>query len=129
MDARAAKGETLVSREALDHLCGLSVESGLKYLMITRRLVTADRDGDFPADASNRRPHINELWDVFMAKAGGREGTALLRDLGGADQLKVFQTWSSQNRYAADDTVRAGEVRPRLDFFKRLRGVVAQEGA
>jgi hypothetical protein len=97
--------------------------------MIARRLVVADRHGDYPAEEGRRRPHVDELWDVLMAKAGGREGGALVAELGGADQLKVFQTWSSAHRYAPDDTVKEAAVKPRLAFLKRLRGVVAQEGA
>ncbi len=122
-----ARKEALVSREALDHLCGLSVEAGLKYLLINRMLVTADRDGDFPKDSNGRRPHVDELWDVFMTKASGRAGAALLDELGGAGQLKVFQMWRSSHRYAPDGTVTDTVTKPRLDFLRKLRGVLAQE--
>lgn len=118
--------EMIVSREALDHLCGLAVEAGLKHLLIRKRLVSADRDGDYPADSAGRRPHVDELWDVFMASASGREGGDLLRALGG-DQLRVFQTWQTRHRYAPDGTVTEAVTKPRMAFLKKLRGVIAQE--
>ncbi len=121
-DVEARTG-ALVSREALDHLCGLSVEVGLKYLMIHRRGVAADPDGDYPAP----RPHIDELWDVFMAKMSGRANAQLLADLGGARQPALFQTWQTRHRYAPDGTVTEAVTKPRMAFLKKLRGVIAQE--
>lgn len=126
IDQRVTKGESLVSREALDHLCGLAVEVGMKHLMIKYRFVTADATGDYPADVDGRRPHVDTLWDVFMARAQGRVGTDLVRALGGNGQLVVFQTWRTANRYAPDDTVTATEVKPRLEFLKKLGRVIAE---
>ncbi len=127
VDARMTKGETLVAREALDHLCGLAVEVGMKHILIKKRFVTADRTGDYPADVDGRRPHVDTLWDVFMSKAQGRVGADLVKALGGTSQVPVFQTWKSANRYAPDDTVVDAEVKPRLKFLERLRGVIVQD--
>ena len=115
---------TLISREALDHVCGLAVEVGLKFLLIERGLVTADRDGDYPQP----RPHIDQLWDAFLAKTQGRAHTQLVVDLGLTRSTALFQTWQSSHRYAPDGTVTEAVAKPRLDFLKKLRGVIAQEG-
>lgn len=128
VEGRVKKGEPLVSREALDHLCGLAAEVGMKYLLLNRGLEKADPTGDYPRNADGRRPHVDELWNVFMAKASGRKGAELLSELGGVAPLRVFQTWQTSNRYAPDDTVKDVETKPRLDFLKKLGRVIAQEG-
>lgn len=101
--------------------------AGMKALLIHTGLVTPDTSGDYPPDAAGRRPHVDELWDIFMAKASTRKTAHLLADLGGASQLRIFQTWRSTHRYASDGSIPGTVVTPRLAFLKRLRGVVSQE--
>lgn len=132
LKADVKRGTPILSREALDHLCGLAVESGMKALMFKARLVAPDPSGDFPANASGRRPHVNELWDLFIAKARGRQLTSeWVRRLGGGgtnSPPNVFQTWRSEDRYAPDGTVSEATVEARLDMARRLEKIAQEEG-
>lgn len=127
----AVKRKTpLLSWEALDHLCGLAVESGMKALMLHAGLEKADRSGDFPAGTDGRRPHVHELWDVFMAKASGRRTSDWITRLAGGagSPVNVFKTWRTENRYAADGTLGSSEVEARMKLAKRLKSITQEEG-
>jgi hypothetical protein len=93
-------------------------------------LVTPDRDGDYPRGPNERRPHVDQLFNVFISKAQGRRAGEWVRRLakGKGTPPLVFQTWRSENRYAPDGTVVETVARERLEFAKRLRALVAEEG-
>lgn len=130
--AEKKRGATILSREALDHLCGLAVESGMKALMFHAKLAKPDAGGDFPADAQRRRPHVDELWGLFMAKASGhtaaRDWVRTLAGGGKGDPVNVFQAWRSEHRYAPDGTVTEATLQSRLDMAKRLERIAQEEG-
>src|SRR5262245_25102558 len=82
-----ASGRTL---EALDHLCGLAVEVGMKALLIKLRKVQPGANGDYPSGANGRKPHVNELWDIFMANVQGRQDQALATRLQGSSRSPLI---------------------------------------
>jgi hypothetical protein len=120
----------ILSWEALDHLCGLAVESGMKALMVKAKLVSPEPSGDFPPDATGRRPHIDQLWEIFMANAGGRATSGWIKRIGGGkgSPANVFQTWRSEHRYAPDGTVSEAVMLSRLQILKQLKNVAIEEG-
>jgi hypothetical protein len=59
-----------LSWEAVDPLCGLAVESGLKALRIKAKLVTPDPKEDCPANDEGRRPHIEQLYVAAPGRCG-----------------------------------------------------------
>lgn len=125
------KGNPVHSYEALDHVDGLTVESGLKWLLIKAKLVTPDPRGDFPSDpVTKRRPHVDELWNLFMAKASNRTVAAWIGQLsGGAGKpANVFQEWRAEHRYAPDGTVSEAVVEARVTLAKRLKAIAQEEG-
>jgi hypothetical protein len=131
LDEERKRGGVILSWEALDHLCGLAVESGMKALMFKERMETPDPWGDFPkSPAIGRRPHIDELWDIFMAKAHGRKASDWVRRLGsgGSKPANVFQTWRAEHRYAPDGTIREPVLQSRLEMAKRLKCIAREEG-
>lgn len=120
------------SWEALDHLCGLAVESGMKALLFHGKMVTPDPSGDYPKDDRDRRPHVDELFEVFVARVGGRKGNDWLQRLAGSKgrtPVRVFNTWKAEHRYAPDGTVDKAIALERLAFAKRLNRLMAEEGA
>jgi len=131
-DARTTKikksGGVVHSLEALDHLCGLAVESGLKALMIKAKLVSAEPDGDFPA-INGRRPHVDALWDAFMAKAKDRTTSQWVKQLSGgaAAPATVFREWRAEHRYAADGTISHAAATARVDMAKRIKRIAEEE--
>ncbi|KYG08692.1 hypothetical protein BE21_22245 [Sorangium cellulosum] len=130
-DDEQKRGTTPLYLEALDHLCGLAVESGMKALMFAAKLEKPDAYGDFPKNPSTgRRPHVDELWDIFIAKASGRKTSAWVPRLGGrgTTPANVFQTWRAETRYAPDGTISEGIVRVRLEMAKRLKSIAEEEG-
>jgi hypothetical protein len=129
LDAVKARGETVFSWEALDHVCALAVEAGLKAIMLRDGLATAGPDGDFPRDDDGRRPHVDKLWDLFMSKAQGRAASEAVRMLGGrkGTPIRAFEGWRVEHRYAADGTVAESAVRPRLAIARSLKRI-EQEG-
>lgn len=117
------------SWEALDHLCGLTVEAGLKALMIQARWVAAEINGDYPRDTTGRRPHVNDLWGVFMSHASGRSGNGWASRLGGASgAASPFVAWCVDHRYASDGTVSETTVKARLGIAKQLKRIAQEEG-
>jgi hypothetical protein len=131
IDDEKKRGGTILSWEALDHICGLAVEAGLKALMIKAKLVTADDNGDFPAErATNRRPHIDALWDLFAAKANNRVAGEWLSRLGGGKGAppNLFRDWRAEHRYARDGTVSEAVASARVGIAKRLHLIAQEEG-
>lgn len=116
---------------ALDHLCGLAVESGMKALLFHGNLVTPDSKGDYPPTSSGRRPHVDELFAVFLSKVQGRSSNEWLRTLTGGKGPPplVFNSWKSEHRYAPDNAVDKTIVKERLSFAKRLRALIRAECA
>jgi hypothetical protein len=125
LDAEKNEGRAILSWEALDHLCGLAVESGMKALMLKEKMVTGDASGDFPQGSDGRRPHVNKLWDLFMTKATGHKRAEWAQRLG---TVKVFQTWRTENRYAPDGTVQESELEARMKVAKKLKQIAQEEG-
>lgn len=130
MDNRQKSGEASLSWEALDHICGLAVESGMKALMFKANMVKPDPSGDYPADQDGRRPHVDALWDIFLAKASERTASEWVRTLNGGKgtPVHVFQAWRAEHRYAPDDTVAEKTVQSRLQMAKRLKKIAEEEG-
>lgn len=128
VESEKKKGGVVLSWEALDHMCGLAVESGMKALMFKAGVVSPDASGDFPADTTGRRPHIHDLWSTFMAKTHHRTMSDWIARLAGgaATPPNVFQTWRTEHRYAADGSVPENVVSLRLAMAKRLKSI-AQE--
>ncbi len=125
------RGGVILSWEALDHLCGLAVESGMKALMLKERMEAPDPSGDFPKSSSGgRRPHVDELWDLFMAKAQGRKASGWVKRLGGGETRppNVFQTWRAEHRYAPNGTISEAALLSRLEMAKRLKRIAQEEG-
>jgi hypothetical protein len=127
------KKSPVASWEGLDHLCGLAVESGMKTLLFRGKMVSPDpKDGDYPKDNNNRRPHVDELFNVFVAKVGGRTRHDWLKRLAGgkgSSPVPVFNTWKPEHRYAPDGTVNKTIAFERLAFAKRLKHLIDEEGA
>jgi hypothetical protein len=131
IEGEKKKGSPIHSFEALDHMCGLAVESGLKALMIKAKLVKSDPQGDFPGDpTTKRRPHVDELWDAFMAKATNRTAADWIKRLSGGarEPPNVFQEWRADHRYATDGTVREAVVALRVKLAKELKKIAQEEG-
>lgn len=124
------RGGVVLSREALDHLTGLSVEACLKALMIKEGMVQAEADGDYPRGAGGRRPHIDELYAVFTSNAKSRKGNDWLRRLEKkpAASLACFQDWRAEHRYAQDGTVSEATVEARVQVASRLKAIASEEG-
>lgn len=130
LDAEKKDGGTILSWEALDHLCGLAVESGMKALMIKEKWVTAEKDGDYPRHDCGQRPHVNELWEIFIGKAKGRKAGDWVAKLGGKHGAPVsaFAEWRAEHRYAEDGTVSEATVRARLAMAARVKHIAQEEG-
>jgi hypothetical protein len=130
LDEERKRGGVILSWEALDHLCGLAVESGMKALMLKEKLEKPDASGDFPKSPSGRRPHVDELWDLFMSKAQGRKASEWVKRLGegGKAPVNVFQTWRAEHRYAPDGTITEQLVAARVSMTKRLKSIAQEEG-
>lgn len=124
------QGGVILSWEALDHLCGLAVESGMKALLFKAKLVSPGPSGDFPADSAGRRPHVDQLWDIFMANAGGRATSGWIKRIGGgkSSPTNVFRAWRAEHRYAPDGTISEAVVLSRLDILKQIKNVALEEG-
>lgn len=131
LEADRKRNVPVLSWEALDHVCGLAVESGMKALLFHAKYVTPDTRGDYPADpATNQRPHVDKLWNTFIAKAQGRTSNDWLKRLGpkGSTPTNVFSAWRAEHRYAADGTVSEATVSDRVAFARRLKAIAQEEG-
>lgn len=126
------KASPVASWEALDHVCGLAAESGMKALLFHGKFEKPDASGDYPAGLDGRRPHIDGLFDTFLFKVQGRKGNEWVRRLGGvkgAPPIRVFNAWRTEHRYAVDGTVSKPTVLGRLEFLKKLKSLIDEEGA
>jgi hypothetical protein len=130
LKAEKARAGVVLSWEALDHLCGLAVESGMKALMLKEKLVSAEDNGDYPKNEAGRRPHVDELWNIFMTKAQGRKHSEWVRRLSGkqSEPVSIFQTWRTEHRYAENGTVSETLVQNRFTFAQRLKRIAQEEG-
>lgn len=131
LEGERKRNGTVLSWEALDHVCGLAVESGMKALLFHAKYVTPDGRGDYPPDPlTNQRPHVDKLWDTFIAKVQGRASNDWLKRLGpkGSTPTNVFLAWRSEHRYAADGTVSETTVTERVAFARRLKAIAQEEG-
>ncbi len=126
LDGALRDSKVVTSWEALDHLCGLAAESGIKALLFHLKVVKPDALGDFPASVGERRPHIDELWDHFTTAVQGRRDASLWSRLGAP--AAVFSTWRSAHRYAPDGTVTRSVTEQRATFLKKLQRVLEEEG-
>jgi hypothetical protein len=130
---KAEESRALLSWEALDHLCGLTVESGMKALLLRGKFVAPDADGDYPPGPGpdKRRPHVDALFEVFLSMAQGRRGNDWVSRLAGGKGTPplVFNAWRSEHRYAPDGTVDKTIALERLKFAKRLKVLITEEGA
>ncbi|MCU0653873.1 MAG: hypothetical protein MUF64_00810 [Polyangiaceae bacterium] len=125
LDELVRQKKTVVSWEALDHLCGLAAESGIKALLFHIKTCRPDEDGDFPRDSMGQRPHINKLWDQFERAVQGRQGAHIWRALGAPPAL--FSSWETAHRYAPNGTVDGHRARERADFLRKLHQVLSDE--
>ena len=96
-----------------DHLYGLSVECGLKAIMLRLGMDIALRP--------EHKKHLPELWRVFKGFArehGGGRYVDLLSDCG------RFKNWSVNNRYARRRNFQDEDVRPHRDAAWGISEVV-----
>lgn len=130
LKASQKAGAVVLSWEALDHVCGLAVESGMKALMLKENVVSSDSNGDFPRDTAGRRPHVDELWALFMSKTGNRTMNEWIKRLSkaAASTPTIFDTWRAEHRYAPDGTIGEPVVSMRMQLFKALKAIAQEEG-
>lgn len=129
--AEEHRSGTVLSWEALDHLCGLAVESSMKALMLKEKWVEPEKStGDYPKDSNGRRPHVNELWEIFVSKAKGRTAGAWIARLSEKkdEPVSVFAEWRAEHRYAPDATVSRNVLQARLAMAARLKRIAQEEG-
>lgn len=116
----------VVAWEALDHVAGLAAESKLKHLLVQKRWIRPQPDGDLPPSSNGRRPHLDELLTQLPALVpAGRASATFLSAL--QKESTPLTNWRSADRYARDGTLTETVTIARYNALKKLVHAVDQE--